>query len=314
MSIPESQLQKWAVKHQTDKAVNTHQRIRKAIEDYEYSRMYYFETFLQGSYRNDTNIWADTDVDIVVQLNSLFSYEGISGERINSVYAEASYTLEDFKTEVITALRSAFGYFNIEVGRKSIKVRALNDNMYNADVIVARQHRFYVPFETEDTKYDKNMDMFYYEGISFDTPEGRIVNYPELHYKEGVRKHKRTGEKFKKIVRIFKNMRNKAVEKFPIFIIDNEIYVFSKDTAPSYFIQCLLYNVPDELYNFAQFSNIVQEIINWAEEILYSDEIQALKSQNKIVPLFGEGSDKWNVNDARIFIKAMKNLWINWDK
>lgn len=72
MAIPESQLEIWARWHQTKKAKNTHERIRNVIRTYKYTRDYDFEDYLQGSYKNNTNIWADTDVDIVVQLNSVF--------------------------------------------------------------------------------------------------------------------------------------------------------------------------------------------------------------------------------------------------
>ena len=65
MAISESQLEIWAKPQKTKKAQYTHSVIRKAIRNYDFSRDYNFEDYLQGSYASHTNIYADTDIDIV---------------------------------------------------------------------------------------------------------------------------------------------------------------------------------------------------------------------------------------------------------
>ena len=310
MAIPERQLKTWARFIQTDKAKKTHESIRSIIRDYEYSRNYNFEDYLQGSYKNHTNIWADTDVDIVIQLDSVFrsNISNLTEEqrkRHNSHYPNATYGLDDFKIEVLEALYKGFGCSRIKIGNKSIKILSDDANtMYNADVIISMQYRLYVPKEEENTKTD-DTGLPYYEGILFKTSLGdEIVNFPKLHYENGKKKHSSTNNLFKPIVRIFKNMRNKAAEKG---------YLIYKDIAPSYFVQCLLYNVPDYIF-CGSYQEIVKDILNWLDrELNDNDNWKNFVSQNEIIPLFGLGDDKWNITYARIFIKSLIEMWENWE-
>ena len=310
MAIPEFQLSRWARYIQTDKAKNTHTNIRDSIRNYEYSRDYDFEDYLQGSYRNGTNIWADTDVDIVIQLNSVFRRD-ISmltqdqQEYYKSYYSSASYGLDDFKEEIIEALNKQFGYGRIRIGNKSVKVLSDNSgNMYDADVVICQQYRLYVPTKRKNTEKDA-IGLYYYEGIYFRTAHGEeVINYPKVHYQNGVEKHQNTGQKFKPVVRIFKNMRNTAVDK---------AYLSDKNIAPSYFIQCLLYNIPDNIFSGSSYQEIVVNILEWLSQAFYDqNSYENFVSQNEIVPLFGSGTDKWNINDAMDFINALIEMWNEW--
>jgi hypothetical protein len=310
MAIPERQLETWANFHSTEKAKYTHEVIRRAIRSYSFSRDYKFDDYLQGSYKNKTNIYADTDVDIVIQLNSIFVAD-IS--RLNEeqqaffeiCYPEASYGLEDFKKEVLQALYNKFGYERVEIGNKAIKI--LKDNYgktCDADVVVALQYRLYVPSNYENAKQDE-IGLYYYEGIWFKTLLEEIVNFPKLHYENGKNKNQKTEQKFKRLVRIFKNMRNKAIEDW---------YIVNKKIAPSYFIECLLYNVPDSIYiACSSYQELLENVMYYLETALDNEEAYSrFTSQNEIVPLFGTSSDKWNVEIARAFIKALRLMWDSW--
>jgi hypothetical protein len=188
MSILKNQLKTWAKLHQTQKAKNTHEIVRKAIKNFNFSENYDFEDYLQGSYRNNTNIWSDTDVDIVIQLNSIFECDisnlfDYEQDKFNNLYTPVSYNLKDFKDEVIQALKNSFGDTRIKIGNKSIKVLTDNSgNMHNADVVVVMQYRLYTNDDTKNIKVDE-IGLNYYEGILFKTLYGeKIVNYPKLHY------------------------------------------------------------------------------------------------------------------------------------
>ena len=73
MPIPEAQLDTWSKQGSITQSKNTYARIKKALEAAEtgYAGKS-FDSFLQGSYGNDTNVYADSDVDVVVELNSAF--------------------------------------------------------------------------------------------------------------------------------------------------------------------------------------------------------------------------------------------------
>ena len=66
----------------------------------------------------------------------------------------------------------------------------------------------------------------------------KIVNFPKEHQQDCTTKHQATGSYFKPTIRIFKNMRNKMVDQG----------IIKKGLAPSYFIEGMLWNIPNEKY------------------------------------------------------------------
>jgi tRNA nucleotidyltransferase (CCA-adding enzyme) len=73
MAIPESQLDTWAKQGSVTQSSTTYNIIKNALESNStpYADKSH-QVFLQGSYGNDTNIYAESDVDIVIQLESSF--------------------------------------------------------------------------------------------------------------------------------------------------------------------------------------------------------------------------------------------------
>src|ERR1700680_2832365 len=86
------------------------------------------EIFLQGSYANATNIYGDSDVDVVVFYEETF-YKDMSAlspdaqQRHELTFSPATYTWSHLRNDVLTALRSHFGQNAVTPGNKSIKVR-----------------------------------------------------------------------------------------------------------------------------------------------------------------------------------------------
>ena len=70
MSIPESTLAKWSHHEAGTEFKQAHVPIREALEAHRGLSQFKYEVFLQGSYKNDTNLGGDSDVDVVVQLSS----------------------------------------------------------------------------------------------------------------------------------------------------------------------------------------------------------------------------------------------------
>ena len=70
MPIPESTLSSWS-HHQAGTAFKqAHVPIREALDTYSWPSDVKYQVFLQGSYKNDTNLGGDSDVDVVVRLAS----------------------------------------------------------------------------------------------------------------------------------------------------------------------------------------------------------------------------------------------------
>ena len=134
------------------------------------------------------------------------------------------------------------------------------------------------------------------EGIGFYLPdEGRwVVSYPQQHHQRGSKKEKVANKRLKRTVRMFKAARNRLVDKGAL----------TKDDAPSYFIECLLYNVPDRLFEDKCVPTYTG-ILDWLKTAKLND----FECQNGQVPLFGTGREQWTVKKARAFVKALQGMW-----
>lgn len=252
-----------------------------------------FEVFLQGSYKNDTNIYGESDVDVVVQLNQTFERDlsGLPSGQVaayKTTYSSANYHLPQFRSEVLQTLRNRFGP-SISEGGKSIKLSRESGRL-PADIVVCTQYRKYTRFVSID-------DQSYVEGIVFYAQGGRrVISFPNPHYKNGLAKNSRTNGLFKPSVRMFKNARNSLVSNGAI----------RGDTAPSYFLECLIYNVPDGKFG-GSFRETYCNIVNW----LNASDLTALVCQNGQLPLFGDAHEQWSVQRAKQFSTALIQLWTN---
>lgn len=130
MAIPESQLETWSHQGSVTQSSNTYQSIRRALlsADSTYANNQ-FSVFLQGSYGNDTNIYAESDVDVVIRLESIYRGDTskLTPEELqlcDSQTSSATYAFASFKGAVISHLQSWFGARAITVGSKAIKIAA----------------------------------------------------------------------------------------------------------------------------------------------------------------------------------------------
>lgn len=288
MGIPESQLETWSHQGAVTTAKTTHESIRNALDSYKWPNGVKFEVYLQGSYKNDTNIRGDMDVDLVVQLTSSF-YNNLSEEQKRSLgLSPASYGWTDFRADALSALRNYYGSLTITEGNKSLKVKAASGRL-PADVVVCAQYRRY-----------KNLNNYdFVEGITFWTKNERrqVINYPKIHYDNGVTKHQNTNNQYKPVVRMFKNIRN---------YLEDKNYI-SKNLAPSYFLECLLYNVPNN--NFGNsYRDVFCNVVNW----LNMANLEIFVCQNKQLELFGNTPEQWSTDNAKSVIQKLIELWNNW--
>ena len=227
---------------------------------------------------------------MVVQLNSTFRNNLTDEQKRRFGFTAASYRWEDFRNDVLRALREYYGSDRVQEGKKSLKVRT---SYLPADVVVCLQYRHY-----PSNPSDKND---FVEGMTFYVlAENRwVINYPKLHYKNGVKKNQSTDGKYKRTVRMFKNARTYLIERGKI----------PKDLAPSYFLECFLYNVPDSKYT-GSFRDIFLNVLKWLIE--NHTKWSSFMCQNRQDPLFNSSPEQWSEDLAVKFIEAMVNLWENW--
>lgn len=293
MPIPSSQLETWANQGATASAQATHMSIRKALSTHGWPAGLTHDDYLQGSYRNHTNIRADSDVDLVVELTSVFWSNLTDDEKQTLGVTPGQYSWGDFRPNVIKALTNYYGSSNIGTsGAKSVKLLPSSGRL-PADVVVAGQYRYY-----------ENLRVRAYGIVFWTTPSGRmIVNYPKPHFDNGASKNAqdRTNGWFKVTVRTYKNARNRLV-------VDNAAL---EGKFPSYFVECLLYNVPDSRYGAGNQANFV-DVLNWLNEGLSDDLASTFTSQSGMQYLFGDTITQWNLSDARLFISELISLWNGW--
>lgn len=296
MAILESQLETWSHQGADTTSKNTYASIKKTLTaDYAPYSDKTFEVFLQGSYGNDTYIRADSDVDIVIMLTSLFRADisQLPLDQANAyhrAFSDSTYQFSEFKNGVIEQLRSTYGSGTVQVANKSTKILRTSSRL-GADVIICHQYRYYNSFFGESNQsYD--------EGIVIPTSWGKeIINYPKLHSQNLTAKHQNTDSIFKPMVRILKNIRGRLVADG---IIDETL-------AFSYFIEGLLFNVPDEQF-MKNFGDTFCNCVNW---LLKTDRSQFV-CPNWKEWLFGDSSVQWNKNDCESFLNAAVNLWNGW--
>ena len=190
MAIPESQLVTWSHQGSITQSKDTYATIKRALEN---SNAQYanhnFEVFLQGSYGNDTNIYAESDVDVVIRCDTTF-YHNVTElpldqqSAFHTSFSSETYSYSTYKGHVQAALAAAFGH-SVKPGKKAIKVEA-NGSRRNADVVVAFNYVNYYKF---NSAFDQSFDT----GIVFFTSDNtRIVNYPKQHSENLTKKHQST--------------------------------------------------------------------------------------------------------------------------
>lgn len=165
MPIPQSQCRTWCNQGATTTAKATHEAVRSALSARtSLVRDRDFEVYLQGSYKNDTNIRGDSDVDVVVQLNETF-YKDLSGLNTEEQalyeqdYGPATYSLDSFDADVQKSLRTHFGVSAVTANNKCLSVAAASGRL-KADVVVTAQYRRYERFRSLS-------DHTYVEGLTF---------------------------------------------------------------------------------------------------------------------------------------------------
>lgn len=297
MPIPESQLETWSHQGAIAQSSNTYNTIKNALEA---STTPYadknFKVFLQGSYGNDTNIYAESDVDIVIRLDDCFQSDltELTDEEkaaYKSTFLDATYTHVDFKRDVLSVLSQQYGDA-VTAGDKAIAIDA-NGSRRKADVIVAIQFRRYFKFRSSD-------DSEYVEGICFWNGKGeQIANYPKQHSANLTTKHQNTSKWFKPIARMFKNMRSRMVDDGLI----------EAGVAPSYYIEGLLYNVPTEKFT-SSYQDCLFNTLNWyLQEASKTDLVCA----NEQYYLLRDGYHTcWTQTNCDAFVEAAVKLWNEW--
>lgn len=200
----------------------------------------------QGSYRNNTNVPQDSDVDIYVCCGDVcyadFDFAGgYDGKTVGLTDASLKYA--DFKAEVEKALVARFGRAGVARGSKAFDVHA-NSYRIDADVVATFEHRRYLPIAGGAHPYETGTEFRPDTG-------GRIINWPEQQYTIGVAKNKETGGRFKGVTRILKELRYEMADAG----------IAAASPIPSYLIECLVYHASNPCFGHPAVYTDVREVV-----------------------------------------------------
>lgn len=126
-----------------------------------------------------------------------------------------------------------------------------------------------------------------------------VAAFPVLHCQNLRLKDEKTNGNFLNIVRIFRNIRD--------IMIENEI--INEGFAPSYFIECLLYNIPNSLLT-GTLERSMLKTLNY----LKNCNLNRFVCAHEQFQMFGNNSDTWTTLKARSFIEVLIDIWQDFDK
>lgn len=200
--------------------------------------------FLQGSYNNNTNVRLNSDVDIVMRYDDAFypDLQRLSEDdktEYNAQRTSPGYSFDELKADTQAALKAVF---TTDVERKN-KCIQVNGNTYRitADVIPCFVLKRFKTLQTVEA-----------EGIKFYSDDNHaIISFPNQHFSNGTAKTEQTFRLYKRMVRILKVINSRLIDEGTI----------TDKLASSFFIECLVYNVPNVNFISGNYTQTLRNVI-----------------------------------------------------
>jgi hypothetical protein len=256
-----------------------------------------YEIFCQGSRVNNTYIEDASDIDLVLMLKMPFesnveALDEAGMDNFSERHQVGLYGWGEFRGDVLAALGESYV---VRMGRRCVNVDA-PDSLFGemVDILLATEYRLYSAFPAPGVE-------LYEQGVFFRDREGRpIVNFPKRHRRNGDEKDLRTGGRFKEVIRTAKRVRRLAERERMI----------AEGAAPSYLLECLLYNVPDHVYRRSSLGEAYRGALEWLRRCYREDSVSfaELPCQNGINRLFGAGPDQWETGSTGRIVDVLHEI------
>lgn len=267
------------------RAENAERQIRKAIQSSAKLQNRDIKVFTQGSYRNRVNVRRDSDVDIgVVCFDTFFPEypdDNVKAE-VSKHFSDSAYTYALFKNELEEALVARFGRSSVSRGSKSFDIKE-NSYRVESDVAAFFEHRRY----TSTSNYLSGMEM-----IPDDFKPPRIKNWPEQHYSNGVSKNSTTLRRYKRVVRILKNLSNDMSRN----------NVKSAQNTPSFLVECLVFNASNSCFNYTSYKPMIRAVLAELFNNTMNDETCSEWGEVSELKYLFRASQPWTRHGAHEFL------------
>lgn len=221
----------------------------------------------QGSYANKTYIRSGSDIDMVIELREPLL--------LGAIVEPARFRL--FRRQLLRALRGSQadgGINSIENRSKAIKVHTAH---LKADVLAAQQANS--PDGSECIVFWPN---------DSDVP---MVNYPRQHH-FALRQKGGVAPGLKPAIRMFKHARELILKNH------GRNYVI----APSYFIECLIWNAPNHLLR-GSVDRLFEGTLNWISDV-HPSELWMPHGRSMLIR-----PDQWPDSQYRDYVRELVSLW-----
>lgn len=298
----EPRLRVWSVgpgKTEEEKMRHAVTAIRAAIDGSTVLAPHDIEVLATGSFKNRTHIPSESDVDVAVIYKDVFLSDWhfadsrapadtavVEALRREAGVSSATYTYTHYKNDIETALVARFGRAAVHRGDKAFDIRE-NTYRVESDCVAAFEHR----------QWTRNASgrLVYVTGMEFVSDSGKeIRNYPNQQFENGEAKHVRTNRRFKKMVRIIKNLCNEMGDK----------KIAAAEAIPSFLIECLVYQVPDAYFGQSSFYEELRAVLAYiAVNTAFDDLCGKWAEVNDIKFLF-HSAQPWTRAQANAFALA----------
>lgn len=272
-------------KTEQERAENAERQIKQAIQASEKLKNRNIKVFTQGSYRNRVNVRQDSDVDVGVLCFDTYFPEypddNVKMELAKS-FIPATYEYATFKNELEEALVARFGRAAVTRGSKAFDIKA-NTYRVESDVAAFFEHRRYVT----STYYHSGVEM-----IPDDYKPPSVKNWPEQHYKNGISKNDTTTRRYKRFVRVLK--------KLSIEMASNGIQ--SAKDAPSFLIECLVFNASSSCFEYLTFKEMVRTVLAELYNNTLSDDKCSERGEVSELKYLFRTSQPWTRESAHQFL------------
>ena len=203
------------------------------------------------------------------------------------------YSFQAFKTNIEEMLVAYYGRSEVIRKNKCLTIKG-NTNRIQIDVVPTWRYR----------RYDYANNRTYSEGVVLygdDNQYKQVINYPKQHITNGISKNTDALRRFKRLTRIFKNVRIR---------MDNDSY-HPNENITSFLLECLAFNVPTSTYVKNRYTCSWNDILKDSIYYLWDNTKEDSTTYNE----WGEVSEllylmrghKWSRQDVHDYMYWMWN-------
>jgi len=248
------------------------------------------EIYMHGSYANDTNTYFPSNLEVCAEL----VIPDFDFTMLGNYYIKHNlpYTPKNFRDDLANTFEDM--KIDFKESDKCLVLPKGGNLKHNVEI---------TPCFSFKLRSDDNKE---FVGILLHDiyRKADIASFPKLHQNNGTIKDRATNGNFKKMVRAYKSIKTIVNRE------NTEDYFLHNPNARGYFIECLLFNVPNELYTGKTIGEVFLKVTNYLSQA----EIHDFPCQNGVWHLFARANEFWKLPEAHKYITSMRIAYNEFDE